>query len=71
MGKMVGDTSGDTVFCELAQSKCMDMSQKQFCVEIYRENVGRDCRDNCFVRACAVKMHMDASHFFYANLRAK
>ena len=39
----------------------MDTSQKPFCLEIYRENPGRESCDTRFVRACTVEMHMDMS----------
>jgi hypothetical protein len=39
----------------------MDMSQAAFCAEIQRENAVRVSRDQCFVRACAIEMHMDMS----------
>ena len=39
----------------------MDMSEEQFCTEIYRENAGRSVRGPRFVQACAVEMHMDMS----------
>jgi len=39
----------------------MDMSQATCCVEIYKENAGRDCRDSRFVRTCTIEMHMHMS----------
>jgi hypothetical protein len=39
----------------------MDMSQEAFCAKIQKENAKRVSRDQCFVRACAVEMHMDMS----------
>ena len=39
----------------------MDRVQEKFCVEIYRNNAGRQSRARHFVRACAIEMHMDMS----------
>jgi hypothetical protein len=44
-----------------AAASSMDMSREAFCAQIYRENAGRFSRDQHFVRACAVEMHMDMS----------
>ena len=38
-----------------------DISQEQFCMEIYRKNGRRHLRGHRFVRGCAVEMHMDIS----------
>ena len=56
-----------SVLCVPAQSKC-----KAFCAEIYSENAVRVSRDQCFVRACAVEMHMDMSQEAHCgNLQGK
>ena len=36
-----------------------DISQEQFCVEIYRKNAGPLFRGQRFVRACAAETRMD------------
>jgi len=38
-----------------------DISQEQFCMEIYRKLGRRHLRGHRFVRVCAVEMHMDIS----------
>ena len=62
-GKMGEDTSGDSVLCEPAQSKCTWTFQKNhfdpFCIKIYRKNGRGHLRGQRFVRACAVEMYMD------------
>ena len=58
---MAADTSGDTVSCKPALSKGRGTFDKNHFVEICRENAMRLAHGHCFVRACAIEMHMDIS----------
>ena len=58
---MAAGTSAASILREPAQSKCTWTFDKSHFVEIYKKNAGRQSRDLRFVRACAVKTHMDIS----------
>ena len=50
-----------------------DISQEQFYAGIWRKNAAPQDRDNRFLRACAVEIHMDISQkqFLWENVPEK
>ena len=59
---------GSTFCGSRLRRKHMDISQRQFSVEIYGKSAIRQSRDSRFVRACAIEMHMDMDIFTRAVL---
>ena len=58
---MAGDTSGDIVLHEPAQSKHTWTFEKSHFMEIFMKKGRGHLREQRFVRACAVETHMDIS----------